>query len=163
MIGYLTGEVVRTTEKSVLLDVNNVGFLVNINSRDAQRMPSRGSMVKIFTHMSVREDDISLFGFIDEEDLDVYKMLINISGVGPKAALSILSVLSAPELQMAVLADDAAAIAKAPGVGKKIAQKLILELKDRLDPEQVIGGRLAQGEKRSPAQWTNRCLRLPRR
>ena len=138
MITYLIGEVVSVTEKRLVLDVNQVGFQIAITTRDAQNMPPKGSKVQIYTYMSVREDAISLFGFLSEDDLNMYKMLINVSGIGPKGGLGILSVMSADDLRFAVLSSDAKAIARAPGIGQKTAQKLILEIKDKIDLNDVL-------------------------
>ncbi len=138
MITYLRGTVVAVTDSRLVLDVNNMGYQIGISGRDAASMPPVGDEVKIHTYMSVREDAISLFGFLSEDDLNVYKMLIGVSGVGPKAALSILSVMSADDLRIAVFSDDDKAISKAPGVGPKMAKKVILELKDRLNLEDVL-------------------------
>ena len=138
MITYLIGEVVSVTEKRLVLDVNQVGFQIAITTRDAQNMPPKGSKVQIYTYMSVREDAISLFGFLSEDDLNMYKMLINVSGIGPKGGLGILSVMSADDLRFAVLSSDAKAIARAPGIGQKTAQKLILEIKDKIDTSVIL-------------------------
>lgn len=138
MIAFLVGEVVSVTDKVLLLDVNHVGFRVNISARDAEDMPPVGEEVRVFTYMSVREDAISLFGFLSQDDLDMYRQLINVNGIGPKGGLGILSAMSADDVRMAVLADDAKAIAKAPGIGLKTAQKLILELKDKIDLEEML-------------------------
>ncbi len=138
MIAFLKGKVVSVSESRLVLDVNDVGFQISITSRDAARMPSVGHQVLLYTYLSVREDAMQLFGFLSEDDLEIYRLLIGVSGIGPKAGLGILSVLSADDLRFAVLADDAKAIARAPGVGNKTAQKLILELKDKLSLEEAI-------------------------
>lgn len=138
MIAYLNGIVVDVNETRLLLDVNHVGFQVFISSRDAADMPGRGEEVRIFTYMNVKEDAIQLYGFLSEDDLEIYKLLLNVNGIGPKAALGILSVLTADDLRFAVLSDDVKAISKAPGVGSKTAQKLILELKDKLKLEDAF-------------------------
>ena len=138
MITFLEGTVVSVTEKRLVLDVGHVGFQVGITTRDSVNMPPEGEQVKVFTYMSVREDAISLFGFLSEEDLDIYRLLIGVNGVGPKAGLAILSAMSAQELKMAVVTDDEKRISKAPGIGAKTAKKLILELKDKIRPEDVI-------------------------
>ena len=145
MIAFLTGEVVSVSDKVLLLDVNHVGFRVYISARDAQEMPPVGEDVRVYTYMSVREDDISLFGFLSEDDLEMYRQLINVSGIGPKGGLGILSVMTADDVRMAVLAEDAKAIAKAPGIGLKTAQKLILELKDKIDLEEMLGRQKVSG------------------
>ena len=148
MITYLTGEVVTVSEKRLVLDVNHVGFQIAISSRDAKRMPSEGETVTIYTYMSVREDAISLYGFLSEDDLEIYRKLITVSGIGPKGGLGILSVMDADDVRIAVLSDDEKSIAKAPGIGIKTARKMILELKDKLDLDSVI---LRQREKTDSA------------
>jgi Holliday junction DNA helicase RuvA len=127
----------------VVLDVNNLGFQIFISSRDAQAMPGRGEEVRIYTYFSVREDAMQLFGFLSEDDLEMYRLLLGVNGVGPKAALGVLSVLTADDLRFAVLSDDAKTIAKAPGIGNKTAQKMILELKDKLSLEDAFEKKLA--------------------
>ncbi len=144
MITYLKGEVVSVTDKKVVLDVNNVGFQIAVSPRDAQAMPPEGEIVRLHTYMSVKEDGISLFGFLSEDDLEMYRMLVTVSGIGPKGGLSILSVLTADDLRFAVLSDDAKAISAAPGVGLKTAKKLILELKDKLSLEDAVEKRMAK-------------------
>ncbi len=114
-----------------------------------QELPHVGSEVKIYTYMSVREDDISLYGFITRDDLEMFKLLIKVSGIGPKVAVGILSTLDIDTLRMAILSDDAAAIAKAPGIGKKTAGKLVLELKDRIQLDESIEKMLDRGEMRA--------------
>ena len=138
MIAYLIGTVAAVAEKKVVLDVNHVGFQLSVSDRDVRSMPQVGEEVKIYTYMSVREDAISLFGFLRKDELELYRMMINVSGIGPKGGLNILSVLSADDVRLAVLSDDAKAIAKAPGIGNKTAQKLILELKDKMKLEDVL-------------------------
>lgn len=138
MITYLRGEVVSVEEKRLVIDVGGIGYQMGITRRDALRMPEEGEQVKIHTYMSVREDAISLFGFLDPVDLSMYRMLITVSGVGPKVGLGILSVLSANELSYAVLSEDVKAISKAPGVGPKMAKKVILELKDKIDAAKLV-------------------------
>ncbi len=139
MITYLKGEVVSVTEKQLVIDVNHVGFRVGICARDASAMPPEGEQVQIFTYMNVREDAISLFGFLHEEDLEIYKMLIGVSGIGPKGGLAILSGMSADDIKMAILSDDSKTIAKSPGIGPKTAKKLILELKDKISASDMLG------------------------
>lgn len=137
MITYLRGQVVSVSEKRLVLDVNHVGFQVGISARDAANMPPEGEEVRIFTYMSVREDAISLFGFLNEEDLEIYKLLIGAPGIGPKGGLGILSAFSAPQIKLAVISDDAQTLTKAPGIGPKTAKKLILELKDKISAMDV--------------------------
>lgn len=146
MIAYLKGIVAEISQTRLVLDVNNVGYQIFISSREASEMPGRGEEVKIYTYLNVKEDAMQLFGFLSEDDLEMYKLLLNVNGIGPKAALGILSVLTADELRFAVLSDDAKTIARAPGVGGKTAQKLILELKDKLSLEEAFEKKLAHTE-----------------
>ena len=142
MIAYLKGIIVEVTESRLILDVNDIGYLIYISGRDASNMPGRGEEVKIYTYLNVKEDAMQLFGFLSEDDLEMYQLLLNVNGIGPKAALGVLSVLTPDDLRFAVLADDAKAIAKAPGIGNKTAQKLILELKDKLSLEDAFEKKL---------------------
>lgn len=142
MIAYLKGEVAAVRENRLVLDVNNVGYQLSISARDAADMPPVGEEVKVYTHLSVSEDAIQLFGFLSEDDLEIYRMMLKVSGIGPRAGLGILSVLSADDIRFAVLSDDAKTISRAPGIGNKTAQKLILELKDKLDLEDVFERRM---------------------
>ena len=139
MITYLRGEVAAVYEGRVVLDVNGVGYQIFVSARDAADMPRTGEEVKIHTYMSVSEDAMRLYGFLSEDDLNVYKAMITVSGVGPKAALGILGTLSANDIRFAVFSDDFKAISRAPGVGPKTAKKLILELKDKLKLEDALG------------------------
>ena len=132
MIAYLKGIIAEVTPTRLVLEVNHIGYEIFISAREASELPGRGEEVKIYTYFNVREDAMQLFGFQSEDDLEMYKLLLNVNGVGPKAALGILSVLTADDVRFAVLSDDAKAIAKAPGIGMKTAKKLILELKDKL-------------------------------
>ena len=137
MISYLKGELAGAGEGMAVVDVGGMGFRVFITDRDQADLPA---VVQLYTYLSVREDAIWLYGFLSEEDRQVFRQLLTVSGVGPKAALGILSALSANDLRFAVFSDDVKAISKAPGVGLKTAKKLILELKDRLKLEDVIPG-----------------------
>lgn len=145
MFAYLKGIVESVTETRLVLDVNNVGYQIFISAREAAAMPRRGEMVKIYTYLDVKEDSMHLFGFLDEDDLEMYKLLLTVNGVGPKAALGILSVLTADDVRFAVLSDDAKTISQAPGIGSKTAKKLILELKDKLSLEAAFEKKLASG------------------
>ena len=146
MITFLTGEVVSVTDSTLILDVNHIGFRVFISSRDAHRMPRKGEEVTVYTYMSVREDAMNLYGFLSEDDLDIYRRLIQVSGIGPKGGLGILSAMTASELRIAILTDDAKAISAAPGIGPKTAKKLILEMKDRVDLEETLNRQLGIGQ-----------------
>lgn len=143
MIAYLKGIVEEVSETRLVLEVNEIGYQIFISARDAADMPGRGEKVKIHTYLNVKEDAMQLFGFLSEDDLEMYKLLLNVNGIGPKAALGVLSVMTADDLRFAVLSDDVKAISRAPGVGGKTAQKLILELKDKLKLEDAFEKKLA--------------------
>jgi Holliday junction DNA helicase, RuvA subunit len=142
MISYLKGELADIKESYVVLEVGNIGYEVFLPSSAIMQLPSMGSSVKIYTYMHVREDAISLFGFLTKDDLEMFKLLITVNGIGPKGALGILSFISADDIRFAILADDAKTIAKAPGIGNKTASKLILELKDKFKLETAFEQRL---------------------
>lgn len=150
MIGYLKGELSEIKENYVVLEVGNIGYEVYLPSSAILELPSRGSTIKLYTYLHVREDAIGLFGFLTKDDLEVFKLLITVNGIGPKGALGILSSITADDLRFAVLADDTKTIAKAPGIGNKTASKLILELKDKFKLETAFEQRLLnQEEKRN--------------
>ncbi len=140
MIAYLRGELAAVYEGRAVVDVNGLGFQVFISSRDAADLPPVGEEVRIHTYLSVREDAMQLFGFLSQDDLNVFRLMIGVSGVGPKVAQGILGSMSANDIRFAVFSDDVKAISNAPGVGKKTAQKLILELKDKLKLEDALEG-----------------------
>ena len=143
MISFIRGLVADTTENSVILEAGGIGYEIFMTGSSIEQASRSEGEVKIHTYFHVREDAMQLYGFATRDDLRVFKLLLGVNGIGPKAGLGILSALSADDLRFAVLADDAAAIAKAPGIGKKTAQKLILELKDKLDLEDAFEQKLA--------------------
>lgn len=138
MYAYLIGKVADITEDNLVVEVNHIGYNVRIPGSVAATLPPIGEEVKIYTYTSVREDAIQLFGFLTRDDLNMYKQLIGVSGIGPKGGLAILSVMSADEVRLAVVAQDSKAIAKAPGIGQKTAQRIILELKDKISLEDTF-------------------------
>lgn len=138
MISYIRGELVAIEEDKVIVDVNGVGFSIFMPAQSMNFLPQTGEEVKIHTYMNVREDAMQLYGFLTRDDLKVFKLVIGVSGIGPKGGLSILSKLSADELRFAVMAHDVKSISLAPGIGKKTAEKLIIELKDKLSIEDVL-------------------------
>lgn len=148
MIGYIKGTVEDAAGDILLLDHGGMGFRIHMAADSLAREVRPGDPVKIYTYLHVKEDAMQLYGFFSEDDLDVFKLLLGVNGIGPRAALGILSGLSADELRFAVLSEDAAAIARAPGVGKKTAQKLILELKDKFDLEEAFEKKLTGQEQK---------------
>lgn len=142
MIGYIKGIVEEVTVDHIVLENGGIGYEIFIPSSVYDAGLREGEERKIYTYMNVREDAVQLFGFLSRDDLQTYRLLLGVNGIGPKAALGILSAMSADTLRFAVLSEDAAAIAKAPGIGKKTAQKLILELKDKLSLEEAFEQKL---------------------
>ena len=135
MIAFIRGILNARTENSVIIDVNGLGFEVFIPLSVQEQLPSIGDELTLYTYMNVKEDEMSLYGFLDRDDLSMFKLLISVSGIGPKGAQSILSGLSADDLRFAILSQDVKAISKAPGVGPRTAQRVILELKDKVNLE----------------------------
>lgn len=142
MIGYLKGELEQVKENYVVLEVGGIGYEVFLPSSAIMKLPARGSSIKVYTYLHVREDALNLFGFLSRDDLEMFKLLITVNGIGPKGALGILSAISADDIRFAVLAEDTKAIAKAPGIGSKTAGKLILELKDKFKLETAFEQRM---------------------
>lgn len=140
MISYIKGELVEVTEDSVVLDHGGMGFSIMMPGSILAKLPAIGSELKVHTYLYVKEDVLGLYGFLTKDDLKVFKLLITVSGIGPKGALAILSTMSPDDLRFAVLAGDAKTISKTPGIGSKTAQKLIIELKDKLKIEDVLDG-----------------------
>ena len=138
MFAYLIGRVAGVTEDNLVLEVGQIGFNVKISASLPSLLPPVGGEVKIYTYTCVREDAFQLYGFLSQDELDMFRLLITVSGIGPKGGLAILSVLSADDVRLAVLTQDAKAIARAPGVGPKTAQRLILELKDKISMEDTF-------------------------
>lgn len=139
MIAYVNGIIDDIAEDNAVVDVGGMGFNIKISADTAARLPGIGEPVKLYTYTSVREDTFQLFGFLSRNDLEIFKKCITVNGIGPKGALSILSTLDADSLRFAILSGDAKAISKAPGVGARTAERLILELKDkiRIDDEMI--------------------------
>lgn len=133
MIGRLRGALVARSEGSVVIDVAGVGYEVAVTPRTLAELPGVGEEVVLHTHLLHREDTMSLFGFPTESERDLYRILLGASGVGPKVALAISATLTPSELQTAVLAEDAGTLELVPGIGKRGAQKLIIELRPKLD------------------------------
>ncbi len=132
MIAYVNGILENLEEGNAVIDVNGFGVNVNISGSTMDRMPGIGEMVKLYTYTNVKEDTFSLFGFLSRDELNLFKMLITVNGIGPKGGLAVLSVLSPDDLRFAIISGDSASIAKAPGVGKKTAERITLELRDKI-------------------------------
>lgn len=142
MINYLKGELTEVKDNYIIVEVSNIGYEVSLPSSTIVQLPPVGSDIKIYTYLHVREDAMSLYGFKNKDDLEMFKLLITVNGIGPKGALGILSAITSDEIRFAVLAEDVGTISKAPGVGKKTASKLILELKDKFKLETAFEQKL---------------------
>lgn len=138
MFAYIKGTIEDIGIDYIVVDNSNMGFKIMTSSNVISKVKVHDERT-IYTYMNVREDDISLFGFLTKDEIDVFKLLIGVSGIGPKGALAIMSTLSMDELRMAVIAGDHKAIAKANGIGPKTAQKVVIELKDKFKLEDVFG------------------------
>ncbi len=137
MYEYIKGSLEAVLEDYAVIDVNGIGYRI-YTSQNTIKSISVGSSVKMLTHLVVKEDDHVLYGFSTKEELRLFRLLISISGVGPKAAISLLSQLKHSELAAAIISKNIGQLVKAPGIGKKIAERIILELKDKIDTEAAI-------------------------
>ena len=149
MISYIKGELTEVFEDTVVVETNGIGYNLRVPGSVLDRLPSVGSSVRIYTYLYVKEDAMNLFGFLSRDDLSVFKLLLNISGIGPKGALAILSTIGPDDLRFAVLSEDVKTISSAPGIGAKTAKRLIIELKDKLKLAEVFETALANKEKAS--------------
>lgn len=132
MYAYLNGIIADIEEDNCIIDVNDIGYNVQISGQTMTRLPGIGERVKLFTYTNVKEDALQLYGFLSKADLEMFKKCITVSGIGPKGALGLLSAMDADDLRFAIISQDVKAISKAPGIGKRTAERLILELKDKL-------------------------------
>lgn len=137
MIAYIIGEITDIEENAVLIESGAIGYQVFVPSSVAMTVQT-GSRVKLHTYLNVREDAMTLYGFSSKDELKLFRLMLGVSGIGPKGALGILSALTPDELRLAVLSEDAKTIAKAPGIGNKTAMKLLIELKDKLKIEEIF-------------------------
>ncbi len=155
MFYSITGVLVTTELNAAIVDNNGVAFYMTISAKTHEKLSAkRGEKVTLFTYLHVREDGLDLFGFSMQEELNTFKLLISISGVGPKAALSILSVMTPEQFAVAVGTGDAKAIAKAKGLGAKTAARIILELKDKLAKQIAEDDALDTGTELLPGKDT---------
>ena len=138
MITYIVGELTEIEDNTIIVEAYGVGYEIMIPASVVSLLPAIGSDIKVYTYQNVKEDALDLYGFLTKYDLRVFKLLITVNGIGPKGGLSILSSISPDELRVAVVSDDVKKIQSAPGIGAKTAQKLIIELKDKLKLEDVL-------------------------
>ena len=132
MYAYLHGVLVDIEDDNCVIDVQGVGYNVKVSAQTIFRMPDIGEEVKLYTYTSVREDAFVLYGFLSKADLAMFKKVITVNGIGPKGGLALLSAMDADSLRFAILSEDVKAISGAPGIGKKTAERIILDLKDKL-------------------------------
>lgn len=138
MIAYIRGELASVEEGKAIIDVSGVGYGVYMAGQALSVLPEPGNEVKIYTYLNVREDAMQLYGFLSRDDLEIFKLVIGVSGIGPKGGLNILSRMSPDELRFAIISGDAKTISSAPGIGKKTAEKLIVELKDKITVDKIL-------------------------
>ena len=147
MIAFIEGTLVKKTISTVVVaTVSGLGYELFVPVTDLEQMPANGSKIMLHTYLQVKEDGVALFGFLTEDALQIFKLLITVNGIGPKGAIGILSGISLDDLRFAILAEDSKTISKIPGIGPKTAAKLVLELKDKFKLEDAIEAKLIHGE-----------------
>lgn len=155
MISFIRGRVVDSTENSVIVETAGIGYEIFMTGTAIEKAVRSEGEIKIHTYFHVREDVMQLFGFLSKDDLHMFRLLLGVNGIGPKAALGVLAGLTADELSFAVLSDDVKTISRAPGIGKKTAQKLILELKDKLKLEEAFEKKLLHQQEEAVSAGEN--------
>lgn len=152
MISFIRGYVADSTESSVILQTGGIGYEIFMTGTAIEKAVRESGEILVHTYFHVREDAMQLYGFLSRDDLQVFRLLLGVNGIGPKAALGILAGLTADELRFAVLSDDVKTLSRAPGIGKKTAQKLILELKDKLNAEEAFELKLAHVQEKAGSE-----------
>ena len=142
MYSYIKGELAEVNTDHIVIDVGGIGYMIYIPAQSLNYLPGIGEILKVHTYLYMREDAMILYGFLTKDDLEMFKLLITVSGIGPKGGLAILSTLSSDDLRFAVLSGDSKAISKAPGIGSKTAQRVIIDLKDKLSLEDAFEKKL---------------------
>ncbi len=156
MYAYLKGKLIEIEEDNVVVEVGGIGYNVKMPPDAVSYLPNAGSEVKLYTYTGVREDAIWLYGFVTKDELQLFKQLITVSGIGPKGAQAVLSSIPADELRLAIYTGDVKRIAKAPSIGAKTAQRIVLDLKDKISLEDTLGSAKAQETPDVPAYGENR-------
>lgn len=141
MYSYIKGELVEILNDVIVVEAGQIGYNIHIPASMIDNFTGTGQEVKIYTYLQVKEDDMQLYGFLTRDDLNIFKLLLGVNGIGPKGALAVLSVMTPDDLRFAVLGEDAKSIAKAPGIGNKTAQRVILELKDKISLEDAFAAK----------------------
>lgn len=142
MYSYIKGELAEVNTDHIVIDVGGIGYMIYLPAQSLNYLPGIGEMLKVHTYLYMREDAMILYGFLTKDDLEMFKLLITVSGIGPKGGLAVLSTLSSDDLRFAVLSGDSKAISKAPGIGSKTAQRVIIDLKDKLSLEDAFEKKL---------------------
>lgn len=132
MLAFLRGALAAVGKEAIIVEVNGIGFQLQVPASTLSRLPGLGTEVKLHTYLASREDGVSLYGFWEQDELAIFRLLLNVGGVGPKGAIGLLSALGPQELCLAIAQGDVDGLTRAPGIGKKTAQRIILELKDKL-------------------------------
>ncbi len=145
MIGYVKGEVAAVYDDRIVLEVGGIGYNIFMPASSLEHIEGLGADIKVYTYLLVREDALLLYGFLTKDDLELYKLLISVNGIGPKGALALLSVMSADDLRFAIMSGDSKTIGKAPGIGPKTAQRVIIDLKDKIDIHTDLSAALSAG------------------
>ena len=138
MYAYFIGKIASIQQDSVVMEVNHIGYNIKVSSGTIQNLGHMSGEVKLYTYTYVKEDTLNLYGFLTREELELFKQMITVNGIGPKGALAILSNMTVDALRFAILAGDAKSIAKSPGIGAKTAERLIIDLKDKINTEDVF-------------------------
>lgn len=136
MYAYFIGDVTELENDNLILEVNNIGYNIKVSKRTSEALINMPSQVKIFTYTNVREDAFILYGFLSKDELKMFKKLITVNGVGPKGALAILDIMSVNDISLAIIAQDAKSLSKASGIGGKTAERIIIDLKDKVNIEE---------------------------
>lgn len=157
MISYIKGTLEAVEEDMIIVETGGIGYGIRVPLSLLEELPSLGSPVIVHTYFQVREDSMTLYGFLNRQDREMFKQLISVNGIGPRGALGILSVMRPDDLRTAIVSGDAKAISRAPGIGPKTAQRLILDLKDKVDLEEVISGFGGGNGSASPDRGTFRA------
>ena len=146
VISYIRGILAEKEEDQIVVEASSIGYEIHVPLSFLEELPPVGEEVRIYTYLQVKEDALNLFGFRSRQDLKMFNQLLGVTGIGPKAALGILSSLSPDDLRMAIIAEDSKAIAKAPGIGPKTAKRVILDLKDKISMDEVLPLQFAGGQ-----------------
>lgn len=142
MYAYIKGELAEKNIDHIVVEAGGIGYLIYVPAQSIDYLPDEGDQIKVYTYLYIREDAMVLYGFLIKDDLEIFKMLITVSGIGPKGGLGILSTLSADDLRFAILSGDSKTISKAPGIGAKTAQRVIIDLKDKMSLEEAFEKKL---------------------